>query len=321
MDRLRLMKTQKILTQSDVPLLLLGYNRIDFLRKRILEISKMPIKILYLSIDGGGDVSTEELKNFVSWSKKQFTTLETFVVELKTENLGLVNHITAAISRVLSQHSHVVIVEDDIELGNGFFENIIHGFNQQLQNQTIGIVGGMSVLNLPARRFVKNRWRDSNYISIWGWGCSLEVWKNYEKKLNYKTCLLELNNSKSWSKLTNFQKSVWLGRFGKVISNPSRTWDIQLQYLSFVEDYKNIYPIFSFVRNEGFNDSRSSNTKDIKPFWMTNNPPYDSYITNPSSSKLINFAMRILDSNLLAGDTKLIFYWKHKFKLRLPFRH
>lgn len=315
------MENSRILTSSEVPLLLLGFNRLDLLKKRILEISRMPVKILYLSIDGGGNVSTEELDKFLSWSKNHLLHLTEFVVELKTENLGLVNHITAAISEVLSQYSHVVIVEDDIEMANGFFENIIYGFNQQLESKSRGIVGGFSVLNLQGNRLGKNYWRESDYISIWGWGCTSEIWEHYNKNLDYNSCIRQLRESKNWNKLTIFQRSVWLGRFRKVISNPDRTWDIQLQYLSFAEDLKNIYPIFSFVRNEGFDSSRSSNTKGKKPFWMSNNLPSKSYITSRCNSKLINHILRRLDSNLLAGDTRLIFYWKHKLKLRLPFRH
>jgi hypothetical protein len=317
------MENKSFLNSSEVPLLLLGFTRLDFLQKRILEISRMPVKILYLSIDGGGSISSEEMHNFISWSKNLLPQLSKFVIELKPENLGLVNHITSAISNVLSQHSHVVIVEDDIEMSESFFENIIDGFNKQLESHSTGIVGAFSVLNLQGiilGRY-KNRWRFSNYASIWGWGCTSEIWDKYCKDLDYESCLSKLKESKSWSKLTKYQQAVWLGRFRKAINNPDRTWDIQLQYLSFAEDYKNMYPTFSLTRNEGFNNSRSSNTKGKKPLWMSSNLPHSGYIVSKSSSKFINYILQTIDANLLAGDTKLIFYWKHKLKLRLPSRH
>jgi hypothetical protein len=182
-------------------------------------------------------------------------------------------------------------------------------------------VGGFSVLNLPPNKIINNEWRESNYIAIWGWGCSSDVWKNYKVKLDTDLIDKELSNSHTWSKLSNFQKQVWLGRFKKIAENPSKTWDIQLQYLSFVNEFNNFYPVSTLVRNVGFSDLRSTNTKNKKPLWMSKNPPNSKELNSNFVKNFVKVIVDILDSNLVFGDTKLINYWKHRLKLRLTIRH
>jgi hypothetical protein len=315
------MTKSEILTPIEVPMLLIGFKRLDFLKARIDEISRTTISTLFLSLDGGHGLSAEEIDNFIQWTKSKLNRLDKLIIDQKTENLGLVSHVTSAISNVLSQYSHVVIVEDDIEISNKFYESIINGLNLQILNNVTGIVGGFSVLNLPPNKIINNQWRESNYIAIWGWGCSSDVWKNYKVKLDTDLINKELSNSHAWSKLSNFQKQVWLGRFKKIAENPSKTWDIQLQYLSFVNEFNNFYPVSTLVRNVGFSDLRSTNTKNKKPLWMSKNPPNSKELNSNFVKNFVKVIVDILDSNLVFGDTKLINYWKHRLKLRLTIRH
>lgn len=315
------MEISEILTPIKVPMLLIGFKRLDFLKARIDEISRTTVSTLFLSIDGGHGLSAEEIDDFIRWAKSKLVRLDKFIIDLKTENLGLVSHVTSAITNVLSQYSHVVIVEDDIELSNKFYESIIKGFNLQILKNTTGIVGGFSVLHFPPNKIINNQWRESNYIAIWGWGCSSDVWKNYKVKLETELINKELSGSHTWCSLSNFQKQVWLGRFKKIAENPSKTWDIQLQYLSFVNEFNNFYPLSTLVRNVGYSDSRSTNTKNKRPVWMSKNLP-DSQVLNSNFVKnFVKVAVNILDSNILFGDTKLINYWQHRLRPRLTIRH
>jgi hypothetical protein len=314
------MKDSKILKPEDVPILLLGYNRIDFLISRIDEISQSSAKILFLSIDGGNSVPISDLEKLIKYMKLKLINFDQIIIDQKRENLGLVRHITSEISKVLSQYSHAVIIEDDIELCDNFYELILDGFNLQSSQGIVGIVGGFSALNLPSKFFKNNAWRTSNYVSIWGWGCSNEIWKNYSLKLEEETISRGLADSFSWHKLSKFQKKVWLGRFNKIAKNPSKTWDIQLQYLSFIKDFTNLYPISTLVKNVGYSDFRSTNTKNKQPFWMSKKSPESRKFKFNITNKFLILVANVIDSNLLFSDTKLIYFWKHRFKLRLPNR-
>jgi hypothetical protein len=51
------------LTSTEVPSLLIGFNKIDFLRARINEISPSMARALFLSIDGKMDYQPQKWRN------------------------------------------------------------------------------------------------------------------------------------------------------------------------------------------------------------------------------------------------------------------
>jgi hypothetical protein len=312
------MKSDLQLNPSDVPILLLGFNRPDFLKKRILELITMQVEHLYISIDGGINAKSEAMKEVISWAELSIKDLKTLIIIENQKNLGLVKHITTSITKVLERHPYVVVVEDDIKLSQNFYSNMLYGLNLQHSRRKKGIVGGFSVLNLSNFSLIRNKWRTSPYTVIWGWGCSKLIWEEYTTIINKETIMDKLSSSPAWNSLSNFQKKVWLGRFEKVAVNPEYTWDIQLQYLSFIKNYENIYPISTITLNEGFSDLRSTNTKNAKPVWMQSKSPDSRKMKNELSTQLTKKIIDIFDSNLFMSDTKLIHLFKHKYKLSIP---
>jgi hypothetical protein len=86
----------------------------------------------------------------------------------------------------------------------------LKGFNLQIFKEITGIVGGFSVLNVRSKLFKNNRWRESNYLSIWGWACSSEVWKNYNLNIDSDLIVNQLTRSTTWLNFPNFRKMFGL---------------------------------------------------------------------------------------------------------------
>lgn len=298
-----------LLNNNDIPVLLIGYNRPELFKRRIAEISKMPIKHLYISIDGGPASHARQINDVIKESKSEFKKFETFNLFHHTKNLGLVKNITSSISTVLEKFKYVVVIEDDIELSNNFYTNMVLGFNVQMILNLNGIVGGYSPLNLKRYRHLPNYWRVSKYCNIWGWGCTAKLWSEYKFDLNYVDFSTTLNKSNTWKELNSWQKELWTNRFIKVQNSPFSTWDIQLQYLSFLNDFQNIYPISSFVRNEGFSDPRAAHTKEKKPRWMTSEIGDNRLINSTKLFKYSSLMSKTIDANTFAGDTKIFRWW------------
>lgn len=298
----------------DVPVLLLGYKRPDFLRQRIKELSSMPLRHIYISIDGGVGSYSPEMRGTLDWAKSVFVNERNLKIIEHRENLGLVHHCTSSISYVLNHHPYILVVEDDIKLSSNFFLNMLAGLSLQKDLKKRGIVGGFSSLNLYKNPFLTNRWRSSKYISMWGWGCSKEIWHDYQLVIKKEEINEKLAISKTWSKLSIFQKQVWLGRFNKVATNPNYTYDIQFQFLSFVKDYENFYPISTLVINEGYSDLRSTNNTGHKPRWLSTRPPNIEIMGYNFATPLTRKLLNLIDSNLLFCDSRAIHLYKHKFK-------
>lgn len=306
------MNTKNYLKFNEVPVLLVGFNRPDFIKARVGELSRMPIDKLYISLDGGYTDSDKEMQQSLDWSKKRLKDIHLFQIYKHEKNLGLVTHITSIITNLLNQHSHLIIVEDDIALADNFFVNMVRGFNYQIKTGKCGIVGGFSATNLSKFRFFDNKWRESKYSVIWGWGCSAENWSGYNNKLDEKNLERDLGKSKTWANLSTFQQEVWRGRFYKTIVNPNFTWDIQLQYLSFIHDFVNLYPLSTLTKNIGYSDERSTNTKNRKPNWMSVVEPDNRIVSEKKVFYLTKKFFEIFDANVFMSDTKIINWWKHK---------
>ena len=289
-----------------IPVLLIGFNRPEFLNSRVEEIVKMNVPLLYISIDGGDRQTEFTMKKALSKIERIDTKNTRVIINHHNSSLGLVNHITSAIDGVLSEHENVIIVEDDIKLTNNFYANMISGFKTLDSRGVKGTVGAFSPLRPFGLFFGRNSWRSTRYFSCWGWGCSREVWADYKIVLNQDNFEHELKHSKTWQSLSKFQQKLWIYRFKKISKTPNHTWDIQFQYLSFVNSYIQLVPIFRFVDNEGFGDQRAAHTSGSRPRWMGPTSISETIVRPNQISLLSKIFERFLDSNTIAGDTRLI---------------
>ena len=63
------MRKSEILTLIEVPMLLIGFKRLDFLKARIDEISRTTVSTLFLSLDGGTGYRLKKLITLYSGPK------------------------------------------------------------------------------------------------------------------------------------------------------------------------------------------------------------------------------------------------------------
>lgn len=287
-------------------MLLVGYNRPEFLHKRINELKNMDIDEIYISIDGGEQSNDPKMLKFLEVASNFFTNGTKVRIIHREINLGLTNHIVQAISEVLQNHKTIIVVEDDVALSNNFYTNMKSGLEILTSKGHLGLVGGFSPLNFSGPSLFKNRWRKTRYFPCWGWGCDLETWSKYKADLSCFELDKILTSSKSWNSLSKWQKSVWEHRFLRVQKDPLYTWDIQMQFTSFLHNFTNIVPLYRFVDNEGFNDSRAAHTRGVKPKWFKNGIKNHQVLEKKHLKGVLNRTLEIIDANFIAGDTKLI---------------
>jgi hypothetical protein len=97
----------------------------------------------------------------------------------------------------------------------------------------------------------------------------------------------------------------------KVAIDPNKTWDFQMQFMSFRYNLPNLSPIYRAVDNVGFADNRSTNTKSRKPKYYFGKTDY-RFIEGVIWSGLVP---RITD--FADGFSDLIPYLKKIMKLRI----
>jgi hypothetical protein len=290
---------------DNIPILLLGYNRDDLLEKRVNEISKLEINKIYISIDGGKESYKPEMTNLISKIPNLFSSTTQVKITHYQDNLGLTKHITHSISKILEENENIIVVEDDVSLNTNFYKNMAHGINLLKEMGCDGLVSAFSPMNYSGNHLIRNKWRKSIYFSCWGWGCSRSTWEKYDSDLSKTDLNTALENSQSWNNLSLWQKNVWKARFERVQKNQSYTWDLQMQFASFLNEFTNLAPLYRFVDNEGFNDERATHTREPKPRWMSKKPKNHQKITSIAGSVITKFYNQ-LDELLIAGDSELL---------------
>jgi len=317
------MDLSSLATVNNTPILLIGYNRPELIKKRLEEIGKFQFKHLYISIDGSNPSITNKMRQTIKECRPSLQNIEIIHTKFHKLNLGLTKHITSSISNILLTYEYIVVIEDDVRLSENFYLNMLNGLNLLKKHKIKGIVTGFSPIEITKYRCNKNFWRLTQYTPIWGWSCSAELWSSYKYDISAENINSELRKSLAWNNLTRNQKNIWTGRFEKIQKYPFSTWDIQLQYLSFKNSFTNLSPFSRITNNEGFSDTRSMHTKGTKPKWMQHGDIDNSIIVSNKFSHLSKLIMTI-DSNTYAGDTqffKSIKFFKKIFFLQKLFKN
>jgi hypothetical protein len=290
-------------TVSETVLLLVGFNRIDLLRKRLNEIERnLPVDV-YVSIDG--PTSTEHGRQILEFLNNYSRTSPLQKLEFRVceENMGLSRHITSSIDMLFKKYEYVIVLEDDVMISPVFVESMVDGLNIVNQDPILGGVGGFSAFKKMSGWNRKNKWRKSKYFSAWGWATSRTKWSMYHLRIppDFKT---HLNSSKSWNSLSSYQKRLWLSRFKKIDSDRPMTWDYQMQYLYFSTSMRMLLPTQRLSDNEGFSSERSTNTTGKRPRWMLGLGT--SRIPPSVSKEYFLWLLEWIDGITIGGDVRVM---------------
>lgn len=285
------------------PVLLIGFNRPEYLLRRLIELTNSSVKpeIVYISLDGcRNENDNNEIETFVS---KVLEIKYNFQIKLirRSSNLGCSRHIITAVGELLKSHHEIVVVEDDVVLGEKFYETMVNGLAKYQNIQGSGIVGAFSPFHkypFIGNRLQKNYWRTSQYFSAWGWATSRDFWSHFEEFASIENIDKYLAQSLAWSSLTERKKKIWKSRFSRGI------WDYNVQLILFKTSKTVLFPTLRLIDNEGFSDSRSTHTKHSRP-WSLFGIGYSNSV--PSLSRyqelpIVKIVWKMIDANLWAAD-------------------
>ena len=261
---------------EDIGLLIIGYDRPELLKNRVMDLANTYIPNVYISINGGERSHTPEMLNTLEFARSNLSYANLNITHHKN-NQGAVNHIVSQITRVLSIHKYIIYLDDDIKLSANFITNIIRGLEFLSNKNLKGVVTGHS--RIFSKRF-SNKWRKVNMAYPQGCSFSVSTWSGFQKNISPQEIELELNKSQKWINLNRFQKHFWLSKFTNVAHNPNHTWDYQFTFHCFINNFTIIAPIFSIVGNEGYGYATALHTRGKKPRAIKNDQINEQIITS-----------------------------------------
>ena len=283
---------------SDIPVLLIGFNRPLKILERLRELANSECKIprIFVSIDGPRVNNQSDIQSIseISTIIKQYEKLLPIYHTARHVNLGVDIHVPLAISEVFENYNFCIIIEDDVSISPVFYESMCLAIKNFLNKDKVYVIGSYSIFeknsSLLSHLMMKKRnyWRISPYFFTWGFATSKEFW-NLHKNNNK----LSFSESKTWNNLPKRKQDVWLSRFRR------SPWDFDVQKSLFLNNGFSLVPLYRISANMGMGDPLSTHSRFPKPWYIFGHGySHELPVGKIQNSALWNF----IDSNTLAGD-------------------
>ena len=242
---------------SCVPILLIGFNRPDFMAEQIVAIRDARPLRLYIAVDGPREGRIDEAEK--CRAVRDCVKLIDWPCEIKTlfreKNLGCKYGVSSAITWFFENEEMGIILEDDCRPTLAFLRFASEMLERYKDDDSIGAVCGFNHFNLQSDKNASYHF--SHHMDIWGWASWRRVWQYYDVEMgSFKDRLADIIDN---SKATSYYKKV-LRLFASDIGNGLSTWDIQFSLLSLSKGWLNIVPSQRLVANAGLADDRATHT-------------------------------------------------------------
>jgi hypothetical protein len=239
------------------PVLVIGFNRPDFLKKNLRRIPLDQRKV-YISIDGArNDTEFTLVAKCIELAKSYADNSGNNVkIQYSSKNMGCKEGVRWAIDWIFLYELRAIIIEDDIFCTPSFFEFCDRGLAQFEQDEKIWQLNGFTPLLPP---YTVDKFYISKYAHIWGWATWKSRWEKYDRHLdNFPTVSIE--NLPTF--ILTPPSTSFIESFNSLLNrckNGFDTWDAQWIYSMWLNNAKAITPGSRLTGNIGF-DSRASHT-------------------------------------------------------------
>jgi len=246
------------------PVVIFVYNRPEITLKTVCALEKNFLsKKTDLFIFSDGPKTLNENNN-VSKVRKIINDISGFksikVYESKF-NKGLANSIINGVTKILSTHDKIIVLEDDLITAPNFLNFMNQALDFYQFNQSIFSISGYT-MDLPS---LKNETEDFYFAyraSSWGWGTWSRSWKNIDWKIKEYN---EVSKSSKLIKEFNRGGSDMFKMLKNQRNNKIDSWAIRWCFNQFLRNQFTVFPVKSKIQSIGFGQS-ATHTKRTTRF-------------------------------------------------------
>jgi hypothetical protein len=285
-------------------ILIIGFNRPQLLRDRLLEIAKLSQAgvDIYVSIDGARQgypedkLAQSEIKSILDEYARD-NQIQTWFSQV---NKGCDKHIFDSISQVLSQKEYLVVIEDDVAITQTATQKML---DRAEEMHTLGKLNPIIAMSGTFLKLVpfQNMWRLSNYFSAWGFAVNKNFWELHLRTLAIRdpNVVEQLKTqSETWRKTALRKQKIWDERIERT------NYDYLIQRTIFLRGINTIAPLFRLCDNVGHGISGAAHTRFRTPWFLKFSTfgRNDEIREKQISSQRINSSLTWTDSQTWAGD-------------------
>ena len=240
-----------IASVDDVPIALIFFNRLDTIQTLIEAIKPLEPKRLFLICDGGRDAAEhasvvrlrEAVESQIMWD----CSVEKIYAN---KNLGCRQRLISGIDHVFTKVDRAIFLEDDCIPEPSFFRFCSELLEKYEDTKDIFSICG-SNLNQEITFEQASSYYFSQMCHQWGWATWKDRWENY-----YNRDFTGLNIFwffKIYKRLRNIFTSISMYRALKLTAlHKIDTWDYQMHFSSWDNNFINIIPSRNLIKNIGF---------------------------------------------------------------------
>lgn len=250
---------------KSAPVLLIGFNRPDFMAAQIAAVRLARPERLYIAVDGPREnVAGEkeacrqvrECEKLVDW-KCEIKRL------YRSVNRGCKYGVSEAITWFFENEPEGIILEDDVRPTIDFFRFATEMLERYRDDERIGAVCGFNFFNLQSDR--SKSYHFSRHMDVWGWASWRRVWNEYDVEMDAYSG--EVSRIIEQSVMTRYAKHVLHSFVIGVKDGSLSTWDVQFTMLFRARNYLSVVPKVRLTSNVGIKDWRASHTGYV--YWGT----------------------------------------------------
>ena len=246
------------LEKVDLPVLVIGYKRVNTLRIILEKCLKNSNSVIFVSMDGvSGETNQFEnaARDLVRHLHRENP--DRFRIRLHDRNLGSAVNVISSLDWFFSEVDRGVILEDDCIPEDTFFEYALSALSFIESESRIWFCSGYR----PEIKLLE----EMNYSLCslpmnWGWGTTSRKWSEIRNLLD-----LEINEGLITSFFKGPSRVYWNIGHRRIQNGWVDAWDTSVAFLMNLANRSTLLPNLNLINNVG-NDEHASNTKHASNF-------------------------------------------------------
>jgi hypothetical protein len=204
--------------QHETPILILGFNRPESLKKVFKSLAKFEPKNLLVAIDGPRTNSQADMEKVLA-SQNAISEINwncNIETRFREKNLGIQFAVPDAVTWAIEKYGRAIVIEDDLLPGPQFYSYMSRALDKFQDDLDVGHISGY---NLAPSQYISsptNLFRKSKFPESFAWATWERSWKHYDGKVNF--------DSLSNQKFTSIEKKAWTLYFQMAEKNLISTW-------------------------------------------------------------------------------------------------
>lgn len=231
---------------QQIPILINAFNRPRSLEACLDSLSHVTNPI-YIYIDGPRANSPSDLELITDCeSVARASSLNVKLIEVSEMNLGLCQSVSKSITKILSEHTCLIVLEDDLVVSSDFVNFMERALDYFEADKSIGSICGANSVPVSEIENPESPFRLSIYADSWGWGTWGDRWEDIifqEYDLFQKSYFPR--------SLTNFSIFIWRRTFRKVYNRQIDSWAYRWMWSNWKKNRLHLVSNSNFVQNRG----------------------------------------------------------------------